>query len=34
MMAGLSFMNLLAFVFCAMRYKCKKASWVLLALAF
>jgi peptide/histidine transporter 3/4 len=26
MMAGLSFMNLLAFVFCAMRYKCKKAS--------
>lgn len=26
MMAGLSFMNLFAFVFCAMRYKCKKAS--------
>jgi peptide/histidine transporter 3/4 len=26
MMASLSFLNLLAFVFCAMRYKCKKAS--------
>uniref|UniRef100_A0A0A8YXF0 Peptide transporter n=1 Tax=Arundo donax TaxID=35708 RepID=A0A0A8YXF0_ARUDO len=26
MMAGLSFLNLLAFVFCAMRYKSKKAS--------
>lgn len=26
MMAGLCFLNMLAFVFCAMRYKCKKAS--------
>ncbi|XP_048546645.1 protein NRT1/ PTR FAMILY 8.3-like [Triticum urartu] len=26
MMAGLSFLNIVVFVFCAMRYKCKKAS--------